>query len=177
MHRITRLRPTPALVVATIALLVALGGVGYAATSLPPNSVGTAQVIDHSLLRQDFKAGQLPRGAKGARGPQGPAGAQGAQGPKGDPGPPATKMWARIDATGRIIAASDIAAVYSAGAGFWNVMWNQPVNGCAVSVTPENTVLFDASAYNSPNDEVLVRTFDINTKAAKAVPFDIEVFC
>ncbi len=72
MHRITRFRPSPALVVASIALLVALGGTGYAATALPPNSVGTAQlknaavtaakVKPGSLLKSSFAANQLPTG-------------------------------------------------------------------------------------------------------------------
>jgi hypothetical protein len=63
-----------------LALFVALGGTGYAADQklLPKNSVGTAQVIDRSLLSKDFKRGQLPRGAKGATGA---AGAKGATGP------------------------------------------------------------------------------------------------
>jgi hypothetical protein len=82
-----------------LALFVALSGTSYAATSLlPRNSVGTKQVIDHSLLKVDFKAGQLPRGpagpqgaagaqgAKGDAGAQGAQGAAGAQGPKGDTG-------------------------------------------------------------------------------------------
>src|SRR6266567_2563381 len=65
-----------------------------AATLLPSNSVGTKQVIDHSLLKVDFKAGQLPRGLRGLRGPrglQGPQGAQGLQGPAGPQGPPGPK--------------------------------------------------------------------------------------
>jgi hypothetical protein len=37
-------RPSPAFVVACIALLVALGGTSYAAFSLPKNSVGTKQI-------------------------------------------------------------------------------------------------------------------------------------
>jgi hypothetical protein len=67
-----------------VALLVALGGTGYAAVVLPPNSVGTTQlkknavisakVKDGSLLKKDFKAGQLP---KGDRGPKGDVGARG----------------------------------------------------------------------------------------------------
>jgi hypothetical protein len=69
MHRSPRFRPSPAMVVATIALLVALGGTGYAATVLPANSVGTVQVIDNSLLKKDFKAGQLPVGKPGPAGP------------------------------------------------------------------------------------------------------------
>jgi Collagen triple helix repeat (20 copies) len=82
--------------VAYVALLFALGGTSYAATTtlLPRNSVGTRQVINGSLLKKDFKAGQLPRGARGpagpagARGSAGAAGAAGAQGPKGDKGEP-----------------------------------------------------------------------------------------
>jgi hypothetical protein len=37
-------RPSPALVVAVIALIVALGGTGYAAVTLPANSVGSKQL-------------------------------------------------------------------------------------------------------------------------------------
>ena len=82
---------SPATVLAGIALLVALGGTGYAAIVLPANSVGTAQlrnnavvtskVKDRSLLARDFAVGQIPAG------PAGPAGATGAQGPAGPAGP------------------------------------------------------------------------------------------
>lgn len=85
-----RFRPSPALVVASIALAVSLGGTGYAAFKLPVNSVGTAQlkknavtslkVKNGSLLKVDFKQDQLPAGA------QGPPGQQGAKGDKGDKG-------------------------------------------------------------------------------------------
>jgi hypothetical protein len=82
--------------VAYVALLFALGGSSIAATTalLPANSVGTRQVINHSLLRKDFKRGQLPRGPRGLRGrrgipgARGPTGSVGPQGPKGDTGPP-----------------------------------------------------------------------------------------
>ena len=57
-----------------------------AATLLPADSVGTKQVINHSLLKVDFKAGQLPRGLRGLRGPQGAQGAQGVQGIQGTQG-------------------------------------------------------------------------------------------
>ena len=74
--------------IAYVALLVALSGTSYAAANklLPANSVGTKQVINGSLLKNDFKAGQLPRGARGAPGPRGvigPQGVQGAAGPQG----------------------------------------------------------------------------------------------
>jgi hypothetical protein len=106
-------RPSPALVIACVALVVAMGGTGYAATMLARNSVGTAQLkkgavttskiarnavtasqVKHrSLLGVDFAKGQLPAGSAGAPGPVGPAGSQGPkgdmglQGPRGDTGP------------------------------------------------------------------------------------------
>jgi Collagen triple helix repeat (20 copies) len=81
--------------VAYLALFVALGGTSFAAANalVPRNSVGTAQVINRSLLKKDFKAGQLPRGARGpagargAAGPAGPTGPAGAAGPAGPAGP------------------------------------------------------------------------------------------
>ena len=87
-----RLRPpSPALVVACLALAVALSGGAYAvSTALPRNSVGPAQlkanavnsakVQNRSLRASDFAIGQIPKG------PQGPAGAAGPQGPPGTGG-------------------------------------------------------------------------------------------
>jgi hypothetical protein len=99
-----RRRPSPALILACLALAVASAGTGYAAMVLPPNSVGTkqlrndavvaAKVKNRTLMRVDFKNGQLPSGPPGARGadglpgPAGAAGPQGPQGPGGPQGPP-----------------------------------------------------------------------------------------
>lgn len=96
-HR--RLHISPALVMACLALTISLGGVSWAATSLPKNSVGTTQlkknsvtslkVKNGSLLASDFKPGQLsagPAGPPGSQGGQGPQGAKGDRGEKGDAG-------------------------------------------------------------------------------------------
>jgi hypothetical protein len=90
MRGIARHRPSPAMVVACIALAVALGGTSYAAVNLAPGSVGNKQlkrnavtglkVKDRSLLARDFKAGQLPRGARGLKGDKGDKGDTGAPG-------------------------------------------------------------------------------------------------
>jgi Collagen triple helix repeat (20 copies) len=89
------LRPTPAGVIACLALAIALGGSAFAATMLAPkNSVGSAQVINGSLLKKDFKPGQLqrgPRGPEGWPGAAGPTGPAGPAGPKGPPGPAGAK--------------------------------------------------------------------------------------
>jgi hypothetical protein len=106
MSRFRIRRPSPALVVASLALLLSLGGSAYATVALAPGSVGTRQlknggvtseklaagavtagkVKPYSLLSQDFAPGQLPAGPQGAPGPQGPAGATGPQGPVGKTG-------------------------------------------------------------------------------------------
>jgi hypothetical protein len=87
--------------IAYVALLVALSSGSYAAVSklAPPNSVGTRQVIDHALLKKDFKRGQLPRGPRGIQGPQGIQGNQGSRGATGLAGPigPSDAYINRID--------------------------------------------------------------------------------
>ncbi|WP_026911733.1 hypothetical protein [Patulibacter minatonensis] len=87
---------TPPMVMSTLALFVALGGTGYAATKLPAKSVGGKQLQDSavtsskvkngSLLAKDFKTGELKAGKAGARGAAGPAGATGATGAPGPQG-------------------------------------------------------------------------------------------
>ncbi|HET8967938.1 MAG TPA: hypothetical protein VFN06_00745 [Gaiellaceae bacterium] len=100
-------RPSPAMVVACLALLVALGGTSVAAvTQLGRNTVNTPQLVNgavtnpkirnnainsskvanRSLLRSDFAPGQLPAGPVGPQGPAGPAGAAGAAGAAGPAG-------------------------------------------------------------------------------------------
>lgn len=71
---------------ATVALVIALGGTSYAAIKLPKNSVTSTQVKDRSLLKKDFKAGQLPAGKTGKPGPAGPAGPAGGSGAAGGAG-------------------------------------------------------------------------------------------
>ena len=78
---------------ALLALFIAIGGgSAYAAATLVPNnSVGSAQVINGSLQKKDLTKGAVAalkgnRGRTGPAGKAGPAGAQGAKGDKGDTG-------------------------------------------------------------------------------------------
>jgi Collagen triple helix repeat (20 copies) len=90
---------TYANVIATLALFVALGGSSYAAlrigsAQIRNNSVKSVDVKNRSLLAKDFRAGQLPTGARGAPGAPGAAGADGAPGvagPNGSQGAPGAK--------------------------------------------------------------------------------------
>ena len=52
-------RPSPALAVALLALIVALGGTSYAAVKLPKNSVGSKQVKNSSLKAKDIAPGAI----------------------------------------------------------------------------------------------------------------------
>jgi hypothetical protein len=100
-------RLTYANVMATIAVFVALGGTGYAASRIPRHSVGHAQlrtnavtslnVRNGTLRARDFKSSDLPRGPRGPRGPKGSTGStgsRGATGPTGPAGPTATAVAA-----------------------------------------------------------------------------------
>jgi hypothetical protein len=79
-----RYRPSPAMIVALLALFIALGGTGFAASH-------AVKSRKHSTVRHSFGL-TGPRGLPGAQGPrglQGPAGPQGqvgATGPQGVPG-------------------------------------------------------------------------------------------
>jgi hypothetical protein len=96
-----RSKLTYANVIASLALFVALGGVSWAAATLPANSVGKPQlkrnavtsekVANGSLKTKDFAAGQLPTGERGPAGPSGPAAPAGERGDRGDTGPAGPK--------------------------------------------------------------------------------------
>lgn len=90
--------PSPAMCVALLALLAALGGTSYAALAITSkqvknnslttrdiknNTIRGKDVRNGSLLARDFKAGHLPAGAQGPAGPAGQAGPAGAPGPPG----------------------------------------------------------------------------------------------
>jgi len=112
MKRLMRHRPSPAMVIACIALGVALTGTSVAAvTALAPNSVGTAQIKPNAVTGAKIKNANVT-GAKIARNavtgakvlnrsltaadfvasslPKGPAGPTGATGPAGPAGPAGT---------------------------------------------------------------------------------------
>jgi hypothetical protein len=109
-------RLSDANVTSSLALFIALGGVSWAAATLPANSVGKRQLKDNAVtgrkpagcgLRARRAAGGSAgpgrsgwargepgaKGDKGDRGEQGPAGAVCAVGPAGAAGPAATHAW------------------------------------------------------------------------------------
>jgi hypothetical protein len=121
MRSIKKLRPSPALIVALIALTCGLGGTAIARSmvtgkDIANDAITSRHVKNGSLQYSDLapstraaiapKAG--PAGPAGPKGPQGSTGQQGltgAQGPKGDTGatgPAGQDGWSCKDASGKV---------------------------------------------------------------------------
>jgi hypothetical protein len=163
-------------VMSSIALFLAVGGVSFAATTLPRNSVGTAQlrsgavngakVTDRSLRAADFARGQLvpgPQGPPGPRGPsgdgpapQGPAGSAGAPGAPGAAGP-AGLAGAR-GSTGRPSAPGPQGPAGAPGTDGHLGAIVMPFN----ESIPAGTVNFFFAEHCPPGDRVLTGTAGVN---------------
>jgi hypothetical protein len=193
MRRLIR-RPSPAMVIACLALLVALAGTGVAAVSivLPPNSVGTlqlrtgavtsAKVRNGSLLRADFASGQVPAGAIGPVGPAGPQGAKGDKGDKGDKDDPATSLWAVVASDGTLSRSAGVTSVSHVGTGSYRVRFNRNIDQCNWEATigapamTASTGMIAVELSSTGNDTVQVTT--LSTAAALADrAFHLAVLC
>jgi hypothetical protein len=185
---------SPALVLACLALLVAVGGTSYAQVTLPANTVGTKQLKNgavvaskvkaRSLLARNFKLGQLPRGPQGAQGLPGAAGAQGPAGPAGAKGDPATRLFSSVRNTASGVElgpSSGVATLVRTGTGAYRLTFNQDVNNCAVLASPGSTggAIADgrAAAASTGPREVTVNTFTGMDSNPDNLDFTVAVFC
>ncbi len=184
-------------IVGYLALFFALTGTSYAATTsmLPQNSVGTKQVIDHSLLKVDFKAGQLPHGAAGPQGAQGPKGdagppgAQGATGPQGAQGatgPQGTQGTQGIQGppglSGYVSGTSSsvsVAAGAQTSAGAWCPAGTQPLGGGYFPLTAGTSALRTVSAAFAIQDVTGAPGFMVTmaNEGGSAESFHVTVRC
>jgi hypothetical protein len=185
-------RPSPALVIACLALAVALSGASYAAVVIPRNSVGSLQlkansvnsskVANGSLLRADFRSGQIPAGPPGPAGPAGPAGAAGPAGPAGAAGASATSLWASVDSSGSLVRNKGVASSQKLGTGDYLVTFNQDVTNCVYQATlgGPTTGLWagQVTAAQRVNIAAGVRVVTQNsTGVTTDFPFFLSVFC
>jgi hypothetical protein len=185
-HRPSLHRPSPALVVACVALAVALGGTGYSAIVLPANSVGTKQLQNqavvaskikaHSLVAANFKPGQLPKGADGLPGPAGPPGPQ---------GNPATRLFATVKKKANgpgldLGPSSGVQKVVAGpGVGVYDLTFSQDVSNCAVLAIPGGSALTEgeATAQTTGGAGVTVQTYDSSGDPDALDFFTVAVFC
>ena len=183
-------RPSPALVVACLALAVALGGTGYAAVKLPANSVGTkqlkagavvgAKVKPHSLLAESFKNGQLPGRAPRARsvspGPRAPE-------PRSS-SPPCSRRRTGPPRSARR-AGSPRTASRCRPTGAFQLAFAQDVSNCAVIAAPGGKPSADTtlptggevSAQATGGGAVSVQTYDLTGTQTALGSFTVAVFC
>ena len=195
MRRIVHRRPSAALVVACIALLVALGGTSVAAVSqlVPRNSVGTVQlrsnavisakVKNRSLLAVDFRRGQIPVGPTGPAGPAGAPGPAGAAGPAGPAGT-VTRLTAVVNASGSLARSQGTTSAGRVGLGQYEVIFTQDVTTCTYVAAIGNaaagavTPVGQASVVprNGNANGVGVATFD-SAGAFADRPFHLIVVC
>ena len=178
MKALRWLRVSPALVVASLALLVALGDTGWATfQQIRPNSVGTQQlragavtapkirtsavtsnkIRNRTIRRADLAAGTLRPGPPGPAGPAGPAGT-------------VTRLWAIINASGSIARGVGVTSAGRMGLGQYEVIFAGDVQNCVYNVSvgdPTNltggTVGY-AMAGRRPNNGNGVR---VNTRNAQ----------
>ena len=115
---INKLRPSPALVVALVALMAGLGGTAIARSLITGKDIANDAIVsrhvkDGSLQTRDFspqlRSAMAPqRGPQGPQGPQGPAGNDGApghdglDGRDGQDGAPGKDGWSCKDDAGNV---------------------------------------------------------------------------
>ncbi len=148
MKRLRITRPSPAMAVALLALLVALGGTATAASvvliksskQIAKGAIATSDLsksAQKALKGRTGPAGPVgPAGSAGISGPAGPAGSAGAAGAVGAAGPagtPATRLFGTVTVAGgsaTLVRGAGIASVVSPGAGIGYVKFNQDISGC-----------------------------------------------
>jgi hypothetical protein len=148
--------------------------------ALPANSVGTEQlkknavvaskVKNRSLLRVDFKRGQLlpgrrgktgARGLPGAAGAPGPQGPQGPQGPGGPQGPPGLSGLELVSMTSELIGSESRKFAFArCPAGKQLIGGGAVVNG---EGNAENFVALESSGPVTGHWEALAHEHDLGT--------------
>ena len=144
MGDLKRLIPSPATVIACVALVFALGGTGLAAGSVSPQASGGSDV-KAGLAKAGSESQRGPRGPRGPRGFRGPRGlsrpsrpgrrGRRSAGPAGPAGPAATSLWASVDATGTLVRNKGVASAQKNATGDYQVIFSQDVTTCAYQAT------------------------------------------
>jgi len=148
--------PSPAMIVALLALTVALGGSAYAASQINGKNIRNGTISGKKLKNRTITSSKISRATvralKNRLGLRGPRGYCGHTGAKGATGPAGTAVaYARVDATGTVDTAR------AKGIAQTNVM--HPAQGvyCFVNLgfTPKNVV---ATLEPLTNADVYART-------------------
>jgi hypothetical protein len=191
-------RPSPAMVVALVALVFSLTGGAVAATlidggdiengsitkeDLHKNSVNGKKVQNKTLKADDFAAGELKEGVQGIPGLHGDKGEPGEDGTDGADGADATALWAVIRDDGTTARGSHVTSSARNSEGFYTVTFDRDVSGCAYVPAiggPDDSVpkaLIGAARHPSNVNAVNIDTFAYDTGGFQSNSFHLAVFC
>jgi hypothetical protein len=139
---------TPANVLSTLALVLALSGSAVAAAKLgknavksrniAPNAVTSPKVKNGTLQRKDFAARQLPvsiAGPQGTKGDVGPGGATGPAGPPGEPGFEPLVAGALVRADGAALSGTPGLDLTRSSTGVYTLDFGENIEGCGFAAT------------------------------------------
>ena len=183
-----RSKLTYANVTASLALFVALGGTGFAAATLPRNSVGAPQLraksvgpselrsraVNSRVIRdRSVRLGDISTGARASlRGQQGPA------------GPPAMTIRAAVSSGGVAAAGNAVSVEHVSGTNEYRVDFGRALSGCIYSAVlaavQAGPTLEQPEAgritVTTDGTRVLVRTFGASGNALEQ-PFHLSAGC
>lgn len=175
MKRFFRL-PSPAMVIACIALFAAMSGAGYAAAT-----IGTKQIRNNSIRGKDIRNGTIASRDVKKNGLGGHAIAESRLGPVPQAGGLTT--WAVVTASGQAARGHGVFATKRNGKGRYTVTFKRDVRGCAYTVSPGDagtgtppTGQASAGSNVTNANSVNVRTTDGGSGALDR-PFHLVVVC
>jgi hypothetical protein len=179
-------------VISLTALFVALGGTGYAAMTLPHNSVGSAQLRRHAVGQSELKTGAVTSRAlhnrsvtlsdisvsartalRGTTGPQGPA------------GPAGPTYRAAVPSGGTVQRGNAVSAEHQGGTNEYRVTFARDVSTCVATATlaavpagagTDQPVAGRITVAQDQPTSVLVRTFAADGSPAEQ-PFNVILAC
>jgi hypothetical protein len=175
-----RLLPSPAMVVAVVALIMSLGGSAYALVvtgkQIRNGSVTAKDIRNRSLTGNDVRRDKLG-GQSIKEASLGPVGTSiVAHG---------SARYAVVNAGGQLVRGRDVSSVARTGDGRYQVIFNSDVRGCAYFATigdptaagpPQNSQI-SVSSLGSNVNGVAVRTENGNNSSEDNRPFHMIVMC
>jgi hypothetical protein len=179
-------RPSPALVVSIIALIIALGGTSYAAFRVPKNSVGSDQLRKNAVTTKKIHDGAVT-GAKIASGAvtgakvanqtitgqqvnastlgNVPSATNASHAADADAlgGSPSSSyqtkvLWARIAPDGTLTTGSGAVSSGLLQTGEYEVIFNRAVTGCAYEATPGSSLVTNSDVVDDLQKPTFIRT-------------------
>jgi hypothetical protein len=187
-----RARGTYANTMSTLAVFIALGGTTYAATALPRNSVGSAQIRPNAVSSSEIRNGSVRSSdirdrsvtlrdiSASAR-----ASLRGAQGPAGPAGPGATTYRTAVNTGGGNPSGNARTVNHQGGTNEYTVHFDRDVSACTYSATLaavqngptlEQPPAGRITVASAGGEKVLVRTFGADAAPVEA-PFHLLVAC